>query len=110
VLEGRAANAYFGAHNDFRRRIMSGAATRFLGDSPLRVAFKLIVVSFLVGLVMNAFGWSPLDVFYGVRDLVLDIWDMGFSALDRLIGYLLLGGAIVVPVFIILRLLSYRRG
>jgi hypothetical protein len=34
------------------------AITRFLGDSPLRVALKLVVVSFLVGLVMSAFGWT----------------------------------------------------
>ncbi|MBN9270207.1 MAG: hypothetical protein J0J15_08165 [Mesorhizobium sp.] len=38
------------------------ALTRFLGDSPLRILVKLLVVSFIVGLVMNAFGWSPLDV------------------------------------------------
>ena len=35
--------------------------TRFLGDSPLRVLLKLIIISFLVGLVMSAFGWSPFD-------------------------------------------------
>lgn len=88
---------------------MSGAVTRFLGDSPFRVVLKLAVVSFLVGMVMNAFGWSPLDIFYGIRNFVLDLWHMGFAAIDRFLGYLLLGAAVVVPAFIILRLLSYRR-
>ncbi len=60
---------------------MSGL-TRFLGDSPLRVLLKLIVVSFLVGIVMSAFGWSPFDVLYGIRDFFLDIWNMGFRG-DR---------------------------
>lgn len=87
---------------------MSGFA-RFLGDTPLRVFIKLLVISFLVGVVMSAFGWSPLDVFYGIRDFFLDIWHMGFRAIDRFLGYLLLGAAIVVPAFIILRLLSYRK-
>lgn len=87
---------------------MSGL-TRFLGDSPVRVLLKLIVISFLVGIVMSAFGWSPFDVLYGVRDFFVDLWRMGFRAVDRFLGYFLLGAAIVVPAFLILRLLSYRR-
>ena len=88
---------------------MSAAITRFLGDSPLRVIVKLVVVSFLVGFVMHAFGWSPLDLWYSLRDAVLDVWRMGFAAIDRFLGYFLLGAAVVVPIFIVLRILSYRR-
>ncbi len=87
---------------------MSGL-TRFLGDSPVRVLLKLIVISFLVGIVMSAFGWSPFEVLYGIRDFFLDLWRMGFRAIDRFLGYFLLGAAIVVPAFLILRLFSYRR-
>lgn len=87
---------------------MSGLA-RFLGDTPFRVLIKLLVISFLVGIVMSAFGWSPFDVLYGIRDFFLDIWHMGFRAIDRFLGYLLLGAAIVIPAFIILRLFSYRK-
>lgn len=83
--------------------------TQFLGDSPIKVLLKLIVVSFLVGLVMHAFGWSPYDVLYGIRDFVLNLWNMGFRAVDRIIGYILLGAAIVIPAFIILRLMNYKR-
>lgn len=85
------------------------AIARFLGDSPLRVLVKLIIVSFLVGLVMSAFGWSPFDVFRQIQNFVLDIWNLGFRAIDRFVGYLLLGAAIVIPAFIILRILSYRK-
>lgn len=86
------------------------AINRFLGDTPLRAIIKLVVLSFLVGVVMNAFGWSPLDLFDGLRGFVLGIWDMGFAAVDRFFGYFLLGAAVVVPAFLVLRLLSYRRG
>lgn len=85
------------------------ALARFLGDSPLRVLLKLLVVSFLVGLVMAAFGWSPMDVLYGIQKFFIDIWNMGFRAIDRVLGYILLGAAIVVPAFIILRIASYRK-
>lgn len=82
---------------------------RFLGDSPLRVLIKLIVISFLVGVVMHAFGWSPFDVLYGIRDFFVDLWNTGFRAIERFLDYFLLGAAIVVPAFILLRVLSYRR-
>lgn len=83
--------------------------TRFLGDSPLRVLLKLIVVSLLVGVVMSTFGWSPYDVLYGIEDFFVGLWNMGFGAVDRIGGYVLLGAAIVIPAFIVLRLLSLRR-
>lgn len=82
---------------------------RFLGDTPLRVLLKLVVVSFIVGLVMSAFGWSPVDLLYGVRDFFVRIWNMGFAAIENFIGYFLLGAAVVIPAFIVIRLLSYRR-
>ncbi|PSJ60338.1 DUF6460 domain-containing protein [Pseudaminobacter soli (ex Li et al. 2025)] len=83
--------------------------TRFLGDTPFRVFLKLVVVSFLVGIAMSFFGWSPYDIFYQLRDFVVQIWNMGFKAIDRFVGYFLLGAAVVIPVFVVLRLLSYRR-
>ncbi len=86
------------------------AITRILGDSPLRVALKLLVLSLLVGLVMSAFGWTPWDILDRIRDLFLSIWNMGFEAIARFGDYILLGAAVVVPAFIVLRILSYRRG
>ena len=86
------------------------ALNRFLGDSPLRVLVKLIVISFLVGIVMSVMGWSPYDVIYGARDLVVNAYYMGFDAFGRFIDYFLVGAIIVVPAFFIIRLLSYRRG
>lgn len=82
---------------------------RILGDSPLRVIVKLIVVSLLVGWVMSIFGWTPLGIWYALQDAVLDLWYSGFAALGRFGDYILLGAAVVIPVFILLRLLSYRR-
>lgn len=85
------------------------AFERFLGDSPIRLLLKLLVVSFLVGLVMSAFGWSPWDVIFGIRDFFVRLWNLGFGAIDRVTGYILLGAAIVIPAFIILRIVNYRR-
>ena len=85
------------------------ALDRFLGDSPLRVFLKLLVLSFIVGIVMAAFNWTPWDLYFGVRDFLLRIWNMGFAALGRFGEYILIGAVVVIPVFLILRILSYRR-
>tara|TARA_R110002126_G_scaffold291800_1_gene458957 strand:+ start:33658 stop:33939 length:282 start_codon:yes stop_codon:yes gene_type:complete len=87
---------------------MSGKLTRFLGDTPGRTIVKLIVISFIVGAVMNAFNWYPVDVIFAVRDFLVNVWNLGFAALGRFGDYLLLGAAIVIPAFIIMRILSYR--
>ncbi|WP_331373198.1 DUF6460 domain-containing protein [Sinorhizobium chiapasense] len=88
---------------------MSDGLNKFLGDTPLRVLVKLVVVSILVGFVMTVFDWYPVDVFFAIRNFLLDLWRTGFAALGRVGDYLLLGAAIVIPAFLILRVLSYRR-
>lgn len=88
---------------------MSDQVNRFLGDSIGRTLVKLLVVSLIVGFVMTIFGWAPLDIIYGIRQFVLDLWHRGFAALGRIGDYFLLGATVVIPVFIVLRLFSYRR-
>ncbi|MCB5202532.1 DUF6460 domain-containing protein [Neorhizobium sp. T786] len=88
---------------------MSDGVNRVLGDSPGRTIVKLIVVSLVVGFIMAIFGLDPWDIVYGIRDFVLDLWYQGFHALGRVGDYLILGASIVIPVYIILRLFSFRR-
>lgn len=83
---------------------------RFLGDSVLRTIVKLIVVSILVGMVMNVFNIYPLDLVYAFRDFIVNLWEKGWAALGRFGDWLILGGMVVVPIFILLRVLNYRRG
>ncbi|MGH6862539.1 MAG: DUF6460 domain-containing protein [Phyllobacterium sp.] len=88
---------------------MSDRTNSFLGDTPGRVLLKLIVVSLVVGVVMSAFDWSPMDILYGIENFVRRIWNLGFGAVERFASYFLLGAVVVIPCFIILRLLNYRR-
>lgn len=88
---------------------MADGLNRILGDSPGRVIIKLLVVSIVVGFIMSVLGFTPYDLIYGIRDFVVDLWRSGFAALGRVGDYLLIGAAIVIPAFIIIRLFSYRR-
>ncbi|MBB4953135.1 hypothetical protein H4S14_001180 [Agrobacterium vitis] len=88
---------------------MSDGVNRFLGDSIGRTIVKLIVVSVIVGFVMHMFDIYPIDIIDSVRRFIFDLWHKGFSALGRVGDYLLLGASIVIPIFIILRLIDLRK-
>lgn len=92
-----------------RQTRMPDNVNRFLGDTPGRTLVKLIVVCLLVGFVLAFFGFTPDNIIGAIRYHVLDIWYNGFVALGRVGSYLALGAIVVIPVFLILRLLSFRR-
>jgi len=81
---------------------------RLLGDTVGRTIIKLVVVSLIVGALMSVFGLAPLDIWFGLRDFVVSVWNSGWAALGRFGDWLILGASIVVPLFILARLLSYR--
>lgn len=88
---------------------MSERANRFLGDTPARTVVKLVVVSLIVGFVMKFFGIDPMDLFYGIRNFMLELWYRGFDALGQFGDMLIIGATVVIPVFILLRLLNMRK-
>ena len=84
--------------------------TRVFGGSPVAVLGRLILVSILVGVVLSTLGLDPFDIVKSVERLIRSIWDMGFDAFRWLWRYLLLGAVIVVPIWIIMRLINAPRG
>jgi len=83
---------------------------RFLGGSPLTVAFRLILLSILVGVVLAAIGFDPWNIVNSIRLLIQRIWDLGFDAINGLWRYFLLGAVIVIPIWLIIRLVNAPRG
>jgi hypothetical protein len=85
--------------------------THFLGDTPGRTLVKLAVISLVVGIVMSAIDFTPLDVWYAVREFTFWLYELGFDAFERVGIYFLYGAMVVVPVFLVLRVMaSGRRG
>jgi hypothetical protein len=84
--------------------------TRFLGDAPLRVLIRLLVLSFIVGLVLSALNIHPLDIYWWIERIVLRIYDMGFALFADALDYLILGALIVVPLFLLARLFKLGGG
>jgi hypothetical protein len=92
-------------------RPMAGSyVNRFFGGPPLSVVFRLALLSILIGVILQAVGLDPWNIIDSLRRLVLYVWDMGFDAVRWLGRYLLLGAAVVVPIWLVVRLLRVARG
>jgi hypothetical protein len=87
-----------------------GFTSRFLGGPPLWVLARLILLSILVGVILAALGLDPWNIVRSVERLVRAIWDMGFDAVFWLWRYFLLGAVLVIPIWLIMRLVKAPGG
>ncbi len=83
--------------------------TRFFGGSPGRVIFRLILLSFVVGLILSALDLRPFQLLTWLRDMFYRLTNLGFDAIEQVGAYFLLGAAIVFPVWLVLRLVNFGR-
>jgi len=86
------------------------ALNRFFGGRPLVVLFRLALLSVLVGFILRVLGLDPFDIIRSIRELFQAIWDMGYEAFERLWRYFVLGAVLVVPIWLIVRLVRAPRG
>ncbi len=84
--------------------------TRWMGGSPLAVIGRLILICVLVGVVLSALGLYPWNIWFSLQRLFESIWNMGFDAVRWLWGYFLLGAVIVIPIWLIMRIVNGPRG
>lgn len=98
--------------NDDTRNLRAShdSLSRFLGGPPLAVAFRLILLSTLVGVMLAAIGFDPWNIVQSIRLLVERVWDLGFDAINGLWRYFLLGAVIVIPIWLLSRLFGAPRG
>ena len=81
----------------------------FLGGSVLGVLVRLVVLSIVVGVVLDALGITPGNILERINVLLGRIYDLGFGAIESVLGYLILGAVVVVPVWFISRLIKASR-
>lgn len=81
---------------------------RFLGGPPLAVFLRLLFVSLVVGALLVWLHIHPYDVFFWIRSFFNRLWTLGWDAVREIVEYVLAGAVIVVPVWLVMRLLSAR--
>ena len=56
---------------------------RFFGGNPALVLIRLAILSLIVGVVLAALGFSPLELIDSLQRLAQRIYDMGFTAIEK---------------------------
>ena len=82
---------------------------RLLGDRPGALIVRLVLISLVVGFLMAVFGVNPQSLINGAIHVFRDALRDSTGMLRTIVGYVLAGAAIVVPVWLVLRLTSRRR-
>jgi hypothetical protein len=86
------------------------ALHRFLGGTPITVLFRLVLVSAVVGAVLMWLRIRPIDIIRNVEDLIHQLWGLGFDAIREAADYIVAGAVIVIPIWLVVRLLNFRSG
>ena len=73
------------------------------------MALRLIVVSFIVGIVLVTFGFDPSNIIDSFVNLVHRLIEYGLTDFRQFGRILATGALVVVPVWLLLRLLGARR-
>jgi hypothetical protein len=88
---------------------MGATIQRLFGGSPLAVLFKLLFLSLVIGAIMAGFGFTPTTLPARVLSGVKSLFSLGFGAFRNAGAYILTGAIIVVPVWLIMRLMGGKR-
>lgn len=88
-------------------------AERVTGGQPRRTLIQLTIASVIVGAFLAFWGVSPGEFWSGIFDFVKGVFGwLGDSVGEivlNLATYLLFGAAIVVPVWLVLRIINGER-
>lgn len=88
---------------------MNNGVDRFFGGSPVWVLIRLVLLSILVGVVLAALGLDPWNIWRSLQRFVRGIWAMSWDAVDTVWRYFLLGAAVVIPIWLLGRLIRGTR-
>jgi hypothetical protein len=79
------------------------------GGSPVSVLGRLVLMSILVGVVLQNVGLDPMNVLKSLEMLARQLYSMGFDVVRYVWQYFLLGAAVVIPLWVVMRLVRGRK-
>ena len=88
---------------------MTDTLARFLGGPPLSVLARLLMLSLIVGALLMWLEIHPAELIENVERLLRRLWNLGFGAVRVVLEYVIAGAVIVVPIWLVLRLLNLGR-
>lgn len=94
------------------RRVAYGSsgASRFFGGSPIGVILRLLLLCVVVGLILDQLDLDVFRLLDQAVDVVRDLIANSADLLRKILRYFLIGAAVVIPIWLILRLLRMGSG
>lgn len=83
---------------------------RFFGGHPLAIALRLVLICIVTGIALRAAGVDPTDLLRSIPEVLRAISELGFGWVETAFQYFILGAIIVVPIWIVIRLLKFVSG
>lgn len=87
-------------------RYGSGGLSRIIGGSPLGVLVRLALLCVIVGLVLDQLHLDAFELFRWAMDALEDAIRNSADVLKLIGRYFLIGAMVVIPVWIVLRILK----
>ncbi len=75
-----------------------------------RTVVKLLIWCLIVGILLSFFDISPLNVLASISQTARDIFKAVVDAIAWALPYLIAGAVIVIPVWLVIRLVAILRG
>ena len=82
---------------------------QIFGGNPLGIFIRLVLLSIVVGIVLSALGIRPENLFYHLDIFIRRLFDFGFEWVEWLFRYFLIGAVVVIPIWLIARLIGVLR-
>lgn len=81
----------------------------FLGNQPVKMVIKLILLSLFVGFILQKLNITPLGLFEWALDSIDRIMNISFDKFEKVIGYIITGAVVVIPVWLLKRMSDKKR-
>mgnify|MGYP006909092944 CR=1 FL=1 len=79
-----------------------------MNKTAFQIVWKLIIVSLLVGIALDYFDVSPVDLIHDIPETMARIFDAGVRVVEWGGKYVLLGAIVVVPVWVLMNLSTIK--
>jgi hypothetical protein len=82
---------------------------RFMGGRPGGVIMRLVLLSLVVGFFMSVFGVNAEEILRGTMEFLRDALRDSGGLVRSTFNYVVTGAALVLPIWLVLRLTGKRR-
>lgn len=87
-----------------------GGVSRIIGGSPLGVIVRLALLCVIVGLVLDQLDLNVFKLLNQAIDLIEELIRNSADVLKQIGRYFLIGAMVVIPIWIVLRILRVGAG